>query len=174
MRIHYLFGIIIFLFSCVRIDFSSGLSWPSSGQTYQITVRVEDSDRIRWGFELSARDQQGQQAGSLESTDSTTRVRTFSNAVQYVSSHQDAPIEAGGRYDFGFNWTAPDISAGPVMMHVAGNAADGDTTTSGDRSYTSSITIQCTNCSEKIRVDKKSGPQKITCSKCGTSGEIEL
>ena len=42
------------------------------------------------------------------------------------------------------------------------------------KKVTSSITIQCTNCSEKIRVDKKSGPQKITCSKCGTSGEIEL
>jgi uncharacterized protein (TIGR03437 family) len=112
----------------------------SSGQTYQITVRVEDSNRIRWGFELAARDQQGQQAGSLESTDSSTRVRTFSNGVQYVS-HQDAPIAAQGS-DFGFNWTAPNTSAGPVMMHVAGNAANGNTTTSGDRIYTSSITIQ--------------------------------
>jgi transcription elongation factor Elf1 len=37
-----------------------------------------------------------------------------------------------------------------------------------------SVTIQCTNCSEKIKVDKKNGPQKITCSSCGTSGEIEL
>ena len=37
-----------------------------------------------------------------------------------------------------------------------------------------SVTIQCTNCSEKIKVEKKNGPQKIICSSCGTSGEIEL
>ena len=39
---------------------------------------------------------------------------------------------------------------------------------------TKTITIQCTNCSEKIKVEKKGSLQKITCSNCGTSGEINL
>jgi len=36
------------------------------------------------------------------------------------------------------------------------------------------VTIQCTNCSEKIPVEKKGRLQTITCSSCGTSGEIDL
>ena len=36
------------------------------------------------------------------------------------------------------------------------------------------ITIECTNCSEQIKLQKKNGKQKITCSSCGTSGEVEL
>ncbi len=39
---------------------------------------------------------------------------------------------------------------------------------------TKMITIECTNCSEQIKLEKKGGKQKITCSSCGTSGEVEL
>ena len=39
---------------------------------------------------------------------------------------------------------------------------------------TKTITIECTNCSKQIKLLDKSGKQKITCSSCGTSGEIEL
>ncbi len=114
-----------------------------SGVTYPIIVRVADPDQIRRGFELAARNEQGQQAGTLTSTDPFSFVRTFNNGVQYIT-HNTAGSRLGEPLgvDFAFNWTAPDISTGPVLMHVAGNAANGNSTTSGDRIYTSFITIQ--------------------------------
>ncbi len=42
------------------------------------------------------------------------------------------------------------------------------------KKQTKTVTIQCTNCSEKIKVEKKGKLQTITCASCGTSGEIDL
>src|ERR1044071_4043201 len=59
----------------------------STGQTYQITVRVADPLQRRWGFQLSARTQDGQQAGNLSpGTDGFTMLDlpTF-NGIQYIS-----------------------------------------------------------------------------------------
>jgi uncharacterized protein (TIGR03437 family) len=120
----------------------------SSGQTYQITVRVADPQRTsasqsRWGFELSVRTQGGQQAGSLAPINNQTQLLPLFNGIQYIA-HTSAGTRPGVPLgvDFTFNWTAPDVSAGPVVMHAAGNAANNSNSESGDRIYTRSITIQ--------------------------------
>lgn len=38
-------------------------------------------------------------------------------------------------------WRAPDISVGPVVFNVAGNAANGDFNHTGDRIYTAAVTV---------------------------------
>jgi len=119
----------------------------ASGQTYQITVRVADPQRTngsqsRWGFEMSARTEGGQQAGSLNSTNNQTQVIPNFNSVQYVM-HTTTGTRAGTPLgvNFTFDWTAPDTSAGPVVMHAAGNSANNSQSNIGDRIYTTSITI---------------------------------
>jgi uncharacterized protein (TIGR03437 family) len=129
----------------------------ASGQTYQITVRVADPQRTngsqsRWGFEMSARTQGSQQAGTLDPTDGNTQCLagppagpcqgTF-NGIQYIS-HTTTGTRAGTPLgvNFTFDWTAPDTSAGPVVMHAAGNSANNSQSNIGDRIYTTSITIQ--------------------------------
>ena len=42
---------------------------------------------------------------------------------------------------FDFTWVAPSSSVGEVIMHAAGNAADGDLTPEGDYIYTTSATV---------------------------------
>ncbi|MBI2818881.1 MAG: hypothetical protein HYX73_02790 [Acidobacteria bacterium] len=125
----------------------------ASSETYQITVRVADPQRTnplqsRWGFELSARTLGGQQAGTLSPTDDNTRCAppqlpgtspcqpTF-NDIQYIE-HTTTGTRPGTTQgvDFTFNWTAPDASAGPVIFHAVGNAANNSQSNDpGDRIY---------------------------------------
>src|SRR4026209_70819 len=63
----------------VRDSGGAVASQYASGQTYQITDRVADPQRTsastsRWGFELSARTQSGQQAGSLAPSSNRTQL----------------------------------------------------------------------------------------------------
>ncbi|MBI3933560.1 MAG: hypothetical protein HY316_02640 [Acidobacteria bacterium] len=120
----------------------------SSGQTYQITVRVADPQRTipsqsRWGFELSARTQGGQQAGNLAPTNNQTQLAPTFNGIQYIA-HTIVGTRPGTTLgvNFTFNWTAPNASAGPVVMHAAGNAANNSQTELGDRIYSTSLTVQ--------------------------------
>ncbi len=109
------------------------------GQTYQITVNVSNSHptRQRWGFQLTAVDDTGNRAGTLQpGGDALTQVvngTLGSPARQYVE-HTTAgtfPGQTGGA-NWTFNWTAPTESVGPVLLYMAGNQANNDGNTSGD------------------------------------------
>jgi uncharacterized protein (TIGR03437 family) len=115
-----------------------------SGAVYPLTVRVEDPDpsRQRWGFELSARTEAGLQAGSLAPVDDRTKLADSFNAIQYIThTLTGSPPGTPAGSDFLFNWTAPDTSAGPVVFHAAGNAANASLDEHGDRIYTTSVTV---------------------------------
>ena len=115
----------------------------SSGDTVPVTVTVSDSTARRWGFELSARTQSGQQAGTLiVGSDGFTQIVSQSG-VQYIE-HRVEGTRGGtaNGVSFNFQWRAPDVSAGPILFHVAGNAANNNFSSSGDHIYTSSATVQ--------------------------------
>lgn len=116
----------------------------ASGETIPITVTVSDPNQRRWGFELSARTQPGgQQAGTLlVGSDGFTQIIT-ERGIQYIE-HTLAGTRGGtaGPVSFEFQWRAPDVSAGPIVFHVAANAANNNFSTSGDRIYTSSAAAQ--------------------------------
>lgn len=134
----------------ITVRDSSGVNTVSnysSGQTYQITVRVADPQRTnaaqsRWGFEMSARTQGGQQAGSLAPTSNRTQLLPTFNGIQYIA-HTTTGTSAGTTLgaNFVFNWIAPDVSAGPVVFHAAGNAANNGQSEFLDRIYTTSLTL---------------------------------
>ena len=116
----------------------------TSGGTFPITVAVSDPNARRWGFEMSARTQSGQQAGTLlPGSDGFTQIVTESG-IQYIE-HTFNGTRGGrpGPVSFEFQWRAPDVSAGPVVFHVAANAANNNFNNDpGDRIYTSSATAQ--------------------------------
>ena len=111
---------------------------------------------------------------------------TIVNSIQAIAYEYKFPIililivgivavvawRRGWFEDWGGNSFAP-VNTYPMAPAVVEKTA-APTKSTVKKKVVSSITIKCTNCSEEIKVDKKSGPQKITCSKCGTSGEIEL
>ena len=126
-----------------RVTITGAPSTYTSGMVYPITVRVEDPNMRRWGFEMSSRVQAGgQQAGTLTPTNNQTMLLATFNNVQYMG-HTTAGTRAGTTVgvNFTFNWTAPNTSVGTVVFHAAGNAANNSGSELGDRIYSTSVVI---------------------------------
>lgn len=98
-----------------------------AGTTYELTLAF-DADAPMTGFELSARDAAGAQAGTLTPCDDTTQL-VRGNGVEYLT-HTRAGLVSGGRWRF--SWRAP-ARAGTVAFHAALNAANDDRSEFGDR-----------------------------------------
>ncbi len=116
----------------------------TSGDTFPISVTVSDSVARSWGFELSARTEGSQQAGDLiAGTDGRSQLLSSSNGIQYIG-HTVLGVRPGttGGVSFDFMWQAPDVSAGPVIFHAAGDGANNNFSPSGDNIYTTSATSQ--------------------------------
>jgi hypothetical protein len=108
-----------------------------AGRSYAVKVELTHvEDRNLWGFQLSTRTAGGRQAGSLKPVDSHTQLVT-QDGLEYVEHTMD-----GTEFNvFELTWVAPDAGAGEVLVGVAGNAADGDTSEHGDFIYATSLTI---------------------------------
>lgn len=106
------------------------------GQTVPIRVTIQDSaaGRSRWGFQLTARFENGQQAGRFEAGRS---VIVNSVAGVRYASHRNAVVQPDSAFTYTVNWTAPaDDSRGNVIFNAAGNAANGRGSEFGDRIFT--------------------------------------
>lgn len=125
----------------------SGLPAVYSGnQQVMMSVTTFHPDGFLYGFQLTAIDGTGTQAGTLVATDAvdTQLLSGFvsGNPRQYIE-HTFAgafPVEFNQR-TWTFKWTAPAASAGPVTFYVAGNGGNGDGESTGDFIYTSSATV---------------------------------
>lgn len=111
------------------------------GQQYTVAVIVQQNNRQRFGFQLTALDQNGNRAGSLESLVSDTRVNeeTGAGGRQYIEHTEVGTFPNGtASRTWQVRWTAPSTDIGTVRFWFAGNAANGDGTNQNDYIYTSS------------------------------------
>ena len=120
--------------------------------TYTITVTLQDPGQQRWGFEAIAYriDEQSltlKMAGTFTNLSPLTTIQELGDGRQYISHTSNAgdpgPEPDGtfagtpdGPTTWSFGWTAPPTGSGIVTWYVAGNAANGDGTNSGDYIYT--------------------------------------
>jgi glucose/arabinose dehydrogenase len=110
------------------------------GQTYQLSVSETNASptRQRWGFQLTAIDDNGDRAGTLQAGgDGRTQVLTGGFAPnpsrQYIEHTQTGTfVGQSNGATWTFNWTAPATDAGPVTFYSAGNQANNDNNSSGD------------------------------------------
>jgi hypothetical protein len=110
-------------------------------QQYLITVALSRPGLARGGFQVAAREDVtrtnvSRNAGSLRAIDGLTElIRDDATQVTYLQ-HTKVGTEArtSGEAEWTFAWTAPD--SGPVVFHVAANAANGDDSALGDFIYT--------------------------------------
>ncbi|MCA1815052.1 MAG: PQQ-dependent sugar dehydrogenase [Acidobacteria bacterium] len=117
------------------------------GQTYQLGFTSSNSDptRARWGFQMTALDDNGNPAGTLAPLgDGLTHVvtgATVNPARQYIEHTQAGTFQGQTNgASWSFNWTAPATDAGPVTFYVAANQSNGDQSSAGD-SITSSFVV---------------------------------
>jgi hypothetical protein len=109
---------------------------PGSVYPFSVTITHGVSDRTRWGFAVRA-------VGSGNNDVGTFSVVAPSNAVpnERELGHINAPVTtAGTTYTFSnLRWTAPanpSAQEQAITFYVAGNAANGDFSTTGDNIYT--------------------------------------
>jgi hypothetical protein len=113
-------------------------------QQFQITVRANEVGATIYGFQMTAIDSQGRQAGTYTlPTQNPARLQTINGIVggnvrEYIQHTADGIIPA--QFDFNtwtFTWTAPSARVGKISFYAASNAANSDGNTSGDHIYTS-------------------------------------
>jgi uncharacterized protein (TIGR03437 family) len=134
----------------VQVTAAEGSTY-TPGKQQRITVTINPNPTARlYGFQASARlesDLRNGQAGSFQPANgdtfvqcedgSTTLPCRSTAAVQFI---QHKLAKAGNTYEF--DWTPPaDAAAGNVRLYVAANAANGNGQETGDRIFTTNITL---------------------------------
>lgn len=112
------------------------------GETYTLSITVQDPNRKRWGFQLTAVDSHGLRAGKFIPLGSDTQIaQTGIGAFdrQYIE-HSESGTFPGtkGGHTWDIQWTAPSADVGSVQFYAAANAANSDGTNQGDYIYTTS------------------------------------
>lgn len=116
-------------------------------QEVMITVTLTQPDRQRYGFQVTALDDQGRRAGTLVVTETArTQLRDGTGNYQgrqYIE-HTLTGVAPNGtnQNSWSFTWRAPEQSVGRVTFYIAGNAANGGGTNQGDYIYNASASIQ--------------------------------
>lgn len=113
------------------------------GQTYTFTVTVDNTtptqfERVQ-GFQLSVQDAEGSPVGMVMVTDPIHT--TFAPGS---TTHITHTFEGTSLTSWTMEWTAPESDDAPdvATVYVAGNAADGNESSSGDLIYTTSVAMQ--------------------------------
>ncbi|MBL4624823.1 MAG: T9SS type A sorting domain-containing protein [Flavobacteriales bacterium] len=129
--------------------YNNGIAEYIPGETYTITVRIEDSGIERFGYQLLAlNNTDNSNSGSFVITD-PLRTQIIDNTVDpqlldrryatYLYAGTSAVVTGVGEWTI--DWTAPVNDVGDVTFYYATLSADNDGTDSGDEFYTNSFVI---------------------------------
>jgi len=118
------------------LSFSGVPTVYSPSTTYPLTVTINDTGS-RFGFELTAINSLGAQAGTLLNTTTNTQLKTnivSGNTRQYIE--QNFWLASSAAATWTFNWKAPAASVGPINFYGAAVRGDNMFTTNNDTVYT--------------------------------------
>ena len=107
------------------------------GKTYGLRLRAHHADLKRAGFQLSARFEDGTQAGSFLLPDTALLQLRGTGGIDYLQhTAAGADQTTGDSISWRFLWVAPPTAQQRVSFHVAVNVANGDASEFGDRIFT--------------------------------------
>ncbi|MCB2198514.1 T9SS type A sorting domain-containing protein [bacterium] len=116
---------------------------------YSGQVLIGHTGATSWGYEITAVDSEGNQAGVFYTTPSqapyTQALYTDGDSLDFLT-HTEAGSYPGQTFGvWNFDWFSPPGSTGPVTFYFASLAADGDGTDAGDYVYSSTRIIDPTD-----------------------------
>ncbi len=118
----------------IRLDSLPAAYQPQ--QVYRLILHVRHAELERAGFQLSARFEDGTQAGSFNIPDTTLLRVQQARGVAYLSHNRAGTHQvAANAASWSFEWVAPAAEQ-KVLFHVAANAANNDASEFGDRIFT--------------------------------------
>ena len=111
-------------------------------QQIAITVTMNESNAVIFGFQMTAVDSQGKKFGAFSFPAQSPQPLQIvdglvgGNVRSYIehTSNGVTPMQFGTK-SWTFNWTAPATRGGKVGFYAAGNGANSDGDTSGDYIY---------------------------------------
>lgn len=112
------------------------------GERYQVSVTVESERLEVGGFQMTARFEDGAQAGSFEwEGDRLMFTPSVPEELEYIQ-HSRSGVEPAGKREVSwtFTWIAPKEAPGPVIFNIAANAGNDDDSSFGDWIYAKEIT----------------------------------
>ncbi len=119
----------------------SGLSGSyEAGHTYELTINLDDPVASRWGFEITIIGDDGLNIGTLGNLNGHTQISTTPSRVYMKQTSAGTQNGTTGGVTWPVRWTAPSEGSGDATIYMAGNAANGNFSTSGDRIYAASET----------------------------------
>jgi hypothetical protein len=125
----------------VSISFNGGSNTYVAGQSYPVTVTVTDPTMLRYGFQITALNPGGVGASvgtfTLTNTTNTSAQQGNVGGVRRYVGHKTA----GSNNTWTFQWNAPTSPTGPVTFYASGNATNQNGSGSGDKVYTTSLTV---------------------------------
>jgi len=111
--------------------------------TYTLAIVLVDTGQIRWGFEMTAILNSGDQAGVL--TPDVPLLVQISEGPgaqrDYIKQTTLGTLEGSPAGAWSVAWTAPAAASDSVHFYLAGNAANGNGTNQGDYIYTISVHV---------------------------------
>ena len=114
-------------------------------QVISVTVKIQQTNRARYGFEVTVLDELNNRAGTLTVTD-TVRTAAITGTVSskqrsYITqTSSGAQPTVTGEDSWSFNWTAPSTNVGKITFYVSGIAGNGSSS-SGDYVYTTTASL---------------------------------
>lgn len=111
----------------------------SPGSTYTITATISRPGHTYFGFEISPQNSGGNLLGTIVNTSVSTQIV---GSGKYIT-HTGSGVNGNGpSKTWTFDWIAPTQGSGNVTFYGAFLAANKNYASSGDTTFTSSLTIQ--------------------------------
>ncbi len=108
-----------------------------SGETYTVTVTIDEPGVTKFGFQASPQNIAGDLLGSMDLINTTET--KFTGGGKYIT-HKLSGTTGTDTKTWTFNWT-PEDATGDVTFYTAVNATNNDDHASGDKIYTSFVTV---------------------------------
>ncbi|MGY6661574.1 MAG: choice-of-anchor V domain-containing protein [Glycocaulis sp.] len=116
-----------------------GVDAYAAGERYRFFVRVMDSGAAVAGFQLSARFEDGSNAGLLGIAEGEGQTGEL-EGITYASHTAPQPVE-GGEAVWELEWVAPEDAAQPVIIHAASVSGADDQSPIGDNVLTLELRV---------------------------------
>ncbi len=109
------------------------------GTTYTITATASGENRVKFGFQISPQNENGDFLGMLSNTSMDTQLN--GETFGYINHTLAGTAGMNGSKTWTFNWTAPPGGAGPVTFYGAFNVTNNNNANTGDDIFVSRLTV---------------------------------
>ncbi len=127
----------------LNLSYSDSLDTYTPGDTELFSVSINQTSIDKFGFAITARKASDNSSIGTFIVLDPVNTRKFTDAGDFYFSHTPCGADATtiGSLTWQFKWKAPSSNVGNIKFYIAGLAANHNHATSGDYTYTDTLTV---------------------------------